>query len=243
MRIQDNFWCGFDLSKFLLYVLGQKGLSKQCAPDQTPQNAASDQGLHCLPLIQHFYTHSVVKWTCWREKYEIKSKGFRVNMVSQIYQIYLKFPMKKKFWNKVRGGGVGALTICWSVWTFSILWANSTDDKVLTVFLFLFFFPKQQDFTFVKTCFLGIIRKLFQYVVCWKVCPECIPLTRASPMMSGKQCIPWTDAAFWSAWSGSAPFPRAVCPNSVNLVFRISFFYTVFCFQGKPLLATLRPRA
>ena len=21
-------------------------------PDQTPQNAASDQGLHCLPLIQ-----------------------------------------------------------------------------------------------------------------------------------------------------------------------------------------------
>ena len=23
-------------------------------PDQTPQNAASDQGLHCLPLIQQF---------------------------------------------------------------------------------------------------------------------------------------------------------------------------------------------
>ena len=33
-------------------------------PDQTSQNAASDQGLHCLPLIQQFYTHSqVVKWT------------------------------------------------------------------------------------------------------------------------------------------------------------------------------------
>ena len=23
-------------------------------PDQTPQNAASDQGLHCSPLIKHF---------------------------------------------------------------------------------------------------------------------------------------------------------------------------------------------
>ena len=23
-------------------------------PDQTPQNAASDQGLHCLPLIKQF---------------------------------------------------------------------------------------------------------------------------------------------------------------------------------------------
>ena len=29
-------------------------------PDQTPQNAASDQGLRCLPIIQHFYTHSQV---------------------------------------------------------------------------------------------------------------------------------------------------------------------------------------
>ena len=33
-------------------------------PDQTSQNAASDQGLYCLPLTQQFYTHSqVVKWT------------------------------------------------------------------------------------------------------------------------------------------------------------------------------------
>ena len=33
-------------------------------PDQTPQNAASDLGLHCLPLNQKFYTHSqVVQWT------------------------------------------------------------------------------------------------------------------------------------------------------------------------------------
>ena len=27
-------------------------------PDQMPQNVASDQGLHFLPLIQQFYTHS-----------------------------------------------------------------------------------------------------------------------------------------------------------------------------------------
>ena len=26
-------------------------------PDQTLQNAASDQGLHCLPLIQHYFKH------------------------------------------------------------------------------------------------------------------------------------------------------------------------------------------
>ena len=29
-----------------------------------PKNVAFDQGLHCLPLIQQFYTHSqAVKWT------------------------------------------------------------------------------------------------------------------------------------------------------------------------------------
>ena len=44
-------------------------------PDQTPKNAASDQSLHCLPLIQQLYTHSqVVKWTIVKEKYKVKSK-------------------------------------------------------------------------------------------------------------------------------------------------------------------------
>ena len=35
-------------------------------PDQTPQNAASDQGLHCLPLTQQFSIHSRVvnTFTC-----------------------------------------------------------------------------------------------------------------------------------------------------------------------------------
>ena len=26
-------------------------------PEQTLQNAASDQGQHCLPLIQHYFRH------------------------------------------------------------------------------------------------------------------------------------------------------------------------------------------
>ena len=52
---------------YSLYVFGKTGLNKQCSPDQAPQNAASDQGLHCLPLIQQFYTH----WICWR-KYKVK---------------------------------------------------------------------------------------------------------------------------------------------------------------------------
>ena len=29
-------------------------------PDQTPQNATSDQDLYCLPLTQVFYAHSQV---------------------------------------------------------------------------------------------------------------------------------------------------------------------------------------
>ena len=39
---------GFDLLKLpnLLYVSGQT-LANSVDPDQTPQNAASDQGLHC----------------------------------------------------------------------------------------------------------------------------------------------------------------------------------------------------
>ena len=33
--------------------------------DRMPQNAASDQGLHCLQFVQQCYTHSQeIKWTC-----------------------------------------------------------------------------------------------------------------------------------------------------------------------------------
>ena len=37
------------------FKLPQNGtLAKNVAPDQTPQNEASDQGLHCLHLMQEF---------------------------------------------------------------------------------------------------------------------------------------------------------------------------------------------
>ena len=61
---------GFDLIKlpYLPYVFGKTFLGKQFRPDQTPQNAASNQGLHYLPLTQQFYANSqVVKLICWRE--------------------------------------------------------------------------------------------------------------------------------------------------------------------------------
>ena len=60
---------GFELMKlpYLLYVFRQT-LENSVDPDQTLQNAASDYGLHCFPLIQQFYTHSqAVKLTCRRE--------------------------------------------------------------------------------------------------------------------------------------------------------------------------------
>ena len=62
---------------YLIYVFGLTGLSKQCRPDQTPQNAASDQGLLCLPLIQQVYTHSyVVKYELVEEKNKGKCPKF-----------------------------------------------------------------------------------------------------------------------------------------------------------------------
>ena len=45
-------------------------LANNVDPDQKPQTeeVASDQDLHCLPLIQQFYTYSqAVKRTCWKK--------------------------------------------------------------------------------------------------------------------------------------------------------------------------------
>ena len=58
------------------------------------------------------------------------------------------------------------------------LLANSADDKLVIFFLI---FPRKQDLTFhakliawnAKSCFLGKIRKIIQYVVCWKFSLEC----------------------------------------------------------------------
>ena len=37
---------------YLLYVFGQKARANRVDPDETPQNAASHQGLFCLALTQ-----------------------------------------------------------------------------------------------------------------------------------------------------------------------------------------------
>ena len=44
---------------YLPYVYRQTAWANGVDPDETPQNAASHQGLHCMPLIQQFlYTTS-----------------------------------------------------------------------------------------------------------------------------------------------------------------------------------------
>ena len=42
--------------------IGRDAFVNNVDPDQTPQNAASDQGLHCLPYIQQYIrTHQAVE--------------------------------------------------------------------------------------------------------------------------------------------------------------------------------------
>ena len=86
--------------------------------------------------------------------------------------------------------------------TFTTLMANSADDKSVIFFLFFpknrirhfmqivskkkkiffLFFPENRIWHFmqivsiawnVKSCFLWKVRKIFQYLVCWKFYPEC----------------------------------------------------------------------
>ena len=50
-------------------------------------DAVSDQGLHCLPLIQHIYTQEkVVKWICSDIRIRmIKSEGVRILRVNTVF--------------------------------------------------------------------------------------------------------------------------------------------------------------
>ena len=59
----------FDFDKITYSMYSDKQNSSNCVdPDQTPHNVASGLGLHCLPFIQQFYTHSEAKqWTCRRD--------------------------------------------------------------------------------------------------------------------------------------------------------------------------------
>ena len=53
---------------YLPLVFGQVAWASSVDLDQMPQTAASDKGLHCLPLIQQFLTdQQVVKFNCSKD--------------------------------------------------------------------------------------------------------------------------------------------------------------------------------
>ena len=69
-RIQVDFWGDSILLYYRTYSTysDKQAWANSVDPNQTPQNAASYQGLHCLPLTQQFHTHEQVsKWTRWRD--------------------------------------------------------------------------------------------------------------------------------------------------------------------------------
>ena len=53
----DKKWGVLTDTIFTQNYLGGQAWANSVDPDQMLQNAASDQGLHYLPLIQHFRTH------------------------------------------------------------------------------------------------------------------------------------------------------------------------------------------
>ena len=72
--------------------------------------------------------------------------------------------------------------------TFTPLWANSADDKLMILILF---FSKNRIWHFMQTVSIGDslhemtksvfwekYKKIFQYVECWKFYPECFSITR-----------------------------------------------------------------
>ena len=50
----------------------------------------------------------------------------------------------------------------------------------------------------VKSCFLRKIRKIFQYVICWKLFPACLRLKNQKVKPSLLQCC--IDSSKWSLW-------------------------------------------
>ena len=72
---------------YLLYVFGQTGLSKPCRPNETPQNVAFHQGLHCFAthptIFRHNSSSKLYLFKFWN-KYgkELWCPNTRVNMVS-----------------------------------------------------------------------------------------------------------------------------------------------------------------
>ena len=83
---------GLDLIIFPYFTYSDRQASANCVdPDQTPKYAASDQGLHCLPITQQIYTHSqVVKWIFVEENYNEMCLKY-------ITKFIIKFPWKWNF--------------------------------------------------------------------------------------------------------------------------------------------------
>ena len=62
------------------------------------RNKASDQGLHCLPLIQQFYTHQqAVKWTCSNFRTSILRSEVRILRVNRVW--ILVSQKRPPFWS------------------------------------------------------------------------------------------------------------------------------------------------
>ena len=67
-------------------------------------------------------------------------------------------------------------------------WTGFDISCTMSSLWYVSYFPQKQDLIFhanclqfawnVKTCFLGKIRKIFQYIVCWKFYHECLALTQ-----------------------------------------------------------------
>ena len=63
--IQDDFKGVFIRQNYCTYSTYSYRQANSVDTDQMLHSAASDQGIHCLPLTKQFYTYSqVVKWTC-----------------------------------------------------------------------------------------------------------------------------------------------------------------------------------
>ena len=90
-----------------------------------------------------------------------------------LFLCFQKEPSFKKIF-QYNSNLAAELTDWYTVFTFTPLRANSAGDKLVTFFVF---FPENKIWH-VNSCFLGKIRKILQYVVCWKLYPECLALQK-----------------------------------------------------------------
>ena len=87
-KIQENINCS--IYRISHMYSDRQAWANSIDPDETPQNAASHLGLHCLPLMQQFLTqHRVVNCTGSNFKtYMVRSWGVRILRVNTVYPMY-----------------------------------------------------------------------------------------------------------------------------------------------------------